>query len=417
LLSVFVRVLLVAFLAPLALACGGDGDEGGGGGSQAAGEPVDVGAILPLTGALSSYGETSRALLDEAVTAVKARSPAGITLVVEDSTSVPAVALQKLQALHARGIRVVIGPYSSSEVNAVREFAGANGMILLSPLSTARSLAIPGDNIFRFTPDDEAEGAALAALAWADGVRTLVAVTRDDDGNKGLQTSVKTFYERLGGTIVTGLTYGPNETDFTDEAQQLNAIVNGLTVPRNQIGVYLTAFGEVNRLFDAVDNYESLAGVKWYGSDSVALSKDVTSDAVASRFAIIADYPNPILGLRDADKPVWGPISDRVQQKLSRAPDAFALGAFDALLAAHAVITAVGGDTDTARLRTEIMAYTGRTTGLTGPLQLNEAGDRALGSYDFWSVCERGSSYSWRRSATFTPGSPAVRVNPLPPCT
>ena len=43
-------------------------------------------------------------------------------------------------------------------------------------------------------------------------------------------------------------------------------------------------------------------------------------------------------------------------------------------------------------------------TGLTGPTELNEAGDRSLGNYDFWAVCEGDSGYEWVRAATYTAG-------------
>src|SRR5262245_59231944 len=111
-------MVMVACLAWAAMACSDDGDEASPAPTATSNQAaVEIGAILPLTGALSSYGETSKALLDEGVTAINAQSGRKVALSVEDSTSVPAVALQKLQALHGRGIRVVIGPYSSSEVN------------------------------------------------------------------------------------------------------------------------------------------------------------------------------------------------------------------------------------------------------------------------------------------------------------
>ena len=52
------------------------------------------------------------------------------------------------------------------------------------------------DNIFRFTPDDNAEGGALAALAYADNIRTMVTFSRDDPGNLGLQSSFKSAFEK-----------------------------------------------------------------------------------------------------------------------------------------------------------------------------------------------------------------------------
>jgi hypothetical protein len=49
---------------------------------------------------------------------------------------------------------------------------------------------------------------------------------------------------------------------------------------------------------------------------------------------------------------------------------------------------------------------------VTGPLVLNEAGDRALGDYDFWALEAVGGGHEWRRVAQFevSPGLPGRLV-------
>jgi len=59
------RWLVLALLAIAALAvagCGGDDDDngGGGGGGKASGEPIKVGASLPLTGEFSEPGKAAK---------------------------------------------------------------------------------------------------------------------------------------------------------------------------------------------------------------------------------------------------------------------------------------------------------------------------------------------------------------------
>ncbi|MPZ48098.1 MAG: ABC transporter substrate-binding protein [Dehalococcoidia bacterium] len=340
---------LIAALTALVLACSEDADEPE---EESETGSVRIGALLPLTGSLSSYGETSKAALDEAVTAINTPGwkPVGwrpVELIVEDTKTEPAVALEKLRALQSRGVKLVIGPYASSEVREVKAFADSNGIVLISPLSTSRALAIAGDNIFRFTPDDEAEGKAIAALAWADGIRVIVPVTRDDEGNKGLQAAMKVTFEGLGGRFLPGVTYATNETDFRDEMITVAAAVNAERLAGHQVGVYLTAFNEVTGLFGAAAIGDPvLATVMWYGSDSVALSKDLVEDRTAAAFAVVANYPNPILGLNDSDRARWGPISDKVSAKLGRVPDAFALAAYDGLMVGYNARVAAGTNTD-----------------------------------------------------------------------
>src|SRR4029079_2882824 len=83
------------------------------------------------------------------------------------------------------------------------EYANANNIVLISQGSTASSLAIPNDALFRLAPNDRREGAGIAALRRADGIDTLVEIWRDDAGNAGLATSTKTSFLAGGGTVST----------------------------------------------------------------------------------------------------------------------------------------------------------------------------------------------------------------------
>ena len=78
------------------------------------------------------------------------------------------------------GIRIVLGPDSSAEVEAVKAYADENGILLISPSSTAISLAIPGDNVFRFVPDDTQQAETIATLMWEDGIRAVIPIWRGD---------------------------------------------------------------------------------------------------------------------------------------------------------------------------------------------------------------------------------------------
>ena len=364
---------------------------------------VTVGALLPLTGDLASYGETSRAALQEAVTAL-AGNGTSVTLSVKDTATDPAKALEGLTSLNEQGVKLVIGPYASSEVRAVKDFADKNGIILISPLSTATSLAVPDDNVLRFTPDDEQEGIAVANLAYADGIQTIVPITRDDEGNKGLQSAMKPAFEALGGTVAPLIIYKTDEGDFPDKVRELSAAVDGASAESGPVGVYLTAFGEVTKLFAAAAGAPELESAMWYGSDSVALSKGLLEDPTAASFAANAGYPNPILGLRDADSALWKPVTDRLSQRLGRTPDAFALAAYDAMVVGIGALKGPGEKLEAPALRKAIVNAARDHVGLTGPAQLNDAGDRSLGNYDFWSVCQRDAASEWVKVATYTAG-------------
>ena len=377
---------------------------------------VTIGALLPLTGSLASYGESSKAALAEAVATINARRGPRLTLEIVDTRTDPAAALDALKTLTGKGITVVVGPYASSEVRMTKDAAADRGVILISPLSTARSLAIADDNVFRFTPDDEQEAEAVAALAIADGVRVMLTVTRDDEGNQGLQAAFRPAFEKRGGRTLLGLVYRANETDFAGSVRILlrNVARAQAANPGVGIGVYLTAFDEVVTFFNQLDAASSgnaltgantvLSGVKWYGSDSVAQSKELVANAGAAAFALEAGYPNPIMGLDDRSRATWGPVVERIAAKLGRTPDAFALAAYDALMVGYDTLLKAGGGADLPARRRQLTAVANAYDGLTGRTTLNAAGDRASGNYDFWAVCRMGNGFAWGKAAVYTNG-------------
>jgi len=387
-------VLLVPFLVVSAgMACSDDEDA----------DSVRIGVLLPLTGALQSYGEASQAALEHARDEINDDSDLSVELVFKDTGTEPATSLAMLEELHEDGIKLVIGPFASSGVTAVKEFADSNGIILISPLSTAGTLALPGDNIYRFTPDESKEGEALAAVLVADGITTIVPVNRDDDGNIGLVVGLRAAFEAAGGTLVEGVTYAANENDFPSVVGEIIAALEAVDGPLDATAVYLAAFGEVVDLFGAAAaiSNDALVSVPWYGSDSVALTAELVQDADAAGFAVTAGYPNPILGLRDEDEALWGPVIEDVQAELGRRPDSFALAAYDGLIVAHMAMEAAGADADAAELGAALVEAASGHVGLTGPTVLNEAGDRASASFDFWSVCPDGAGFTWTRTISY----------------
>jgi hypothetical protein len=44
--------------------------------------------------------------------------------------------------------------------------------------------------------------------------------------------------------------------------------------------------------------------------------------------------------------------------------------------------------------------------GVSRRLALSAAGDRAYGSYDFWSVCTGGAAPAWKRTWRYLAGAP-----------
>src|SRR5881392_558229 len=173
-----------------------------------------VGLLVSLTGSWNSLGQNTVAALQIANDQLKATAKAEhggyrFKLFVRDTALDPAKALAAIQDLDKRGVKIVIGPQSSSEVAMIKSYADAHNILVISQGSTASSLAIAGDNIFRFCPNDKREADAILALMQHDGIHSIVPLWRNDAGNNGLHDSVQAAFQLQGGIVEAGYRYEP----------------------------------------------------------------------------------------------------------------------------------------------------------------------------------------------------------------
>jgi branched-chain amino acid transport system substrate-binding protein len=370
-----------------------------------------VGAILDLASGWTSLGHASRVTLqlataDANAALARSGSPLRVRLRIVDAEGKPTLARRQLRRLAAAGADVVVGPEGSSEVAAVRRAATSLGVVVISQGSTAHSLAIAGDNVLRFLPDDVREGEALVALLRRDRIDALVPVWRLDAGNAGLSRSVRRQFAATGGKVSAGVSYAATTSNFAPVAASIAA--QAATLRANgakRVGIYLAAFDEAVDLFHTARFVPTLQTLPWFGSDGVALSTRLVNDRSAAAFADAVGYPNPTVGLSDALVRRARPLLIRARQRLHRTPDALALTAYDALRIVVEAQKRAGGTTGT-RLRRAIVAAANGHVGVTGRMALNRAGDRAYGNFDFWSVCATGAKFAWKRTFEYA----ALRV-------
>lgn len=380
---------------------------------------VAIGALLALTGEGSSLGEASKAALEIAAEDTNAYlasigSEMRMRLIIEDTKTDPAVALEKLQNLSREGVKVVIGPGASAEVEAVKSYADGNDMLLISHASTAPSLAIPGDNVFRFCTDDTYQAAAIADRMWNEGVRVLVPMWRGDVWGDDLTNATNESFNALGGTVVDGVRYNVSTVNFSTAIVSLNSKVAEAIAQYGDVvvAVYLVSFEEVVPIFIEAQNHSNLSDVRWYGSDATALNKELVENDQAAQFAVRTGFECPLTGCELADE--TGSVMKEIKEKLGRTPETNALAAYDALWAITYAYQTTGETDDIEVLKDAVVAATGVYYGSEDWSVLNAAGDRKYGNYDFWVVVEAEGAFMWKRVAECRVSSHG-RVMFLPP--
>jgi len=373
---------------------------------------IVLGVLLPLTGDLSSSGETANASLEIAARDVNqylydVGFEIRVKLIVENTNTDPKVAKEKLGELADKCVKVVIGPGSSAEVKAVAAVAKERGILVISHSSTAPSLTFPRDNVFRFVPDDTHQGEAIAKMMWGEGRRAVIPMWRGDVWGDGLFKETKSSFEKLGGRMIDGKRYSPTSEDFSEELKSLNSKLSQAIKQYgvDSVAVQLIAFKEVEIIFTQAQNYPSLSRVKWYGSDGTAINKALTSNKQAAQFAARAGFPNPIVSEFITDKSEL--IKKQIRKRIKRDPNIYALVAYDVLWIVTKAYLATGKKTCDA-LKKAVRQEAKQYTGITGWTFLTEAGDRKFGNYDFWSVVEENGTFKWKRTAIY-------RISPILP--
>ncbi|HEX7154108.1 MAG TPA: ABC transporter substrate-binding protein [Thermoanaerobaculia bacterium] len=397
--SLFVLLVIAVFAAPFAHA------------RRRAVTPKDspeirIGALFSLTGDGASLGAASAAALELAVRDINFELaemdlPWHVESDIEDTRLTATIAREKIEALHALGARFVLGPQSSAEAAAVLSYANEHGIVVISQASTASTLAIAGDHLFRLAPNDRLEGLAIGALLQADGIDTIVPMWRDDAGNTGLKEGTRRAFEALGGTVLPGIAYAPTTTDFATQVTALGDAVRAVrnTRPNARVAVFLASFEEAAEIFRRARLDTDLAAVRWYGADGVTQSRALVSDPAVAAFGITTQFTAPNVGLDELTRDRWEPLSEEIRARIGFAPDAYALSVYDA--AWVAVLSAIEVDNEATLLRESFSRNVQRYWGVTGPTALDAAGDRKIGNFDFWTIKQVNGTPDWQRTAQY----------------
>ena len=365
---------------------------------------VEIGALLSLTGNWSTLGLTSQKAIGLAMDDVNAYmeqkgTNIRFTGMVFDTKLDTTIAKLAITDIVRTRTKYVIGPQSSAELAAVKPLADQNNILVVSQGSTASSLAISGDGIFRFCPGDAVEGPALAKTMYAEGKRVVVTLSRDDAGNKGLQSSVGSSFTALGGQVDAIVPYSTTLSNYNSLLSTLKSKLQSYITAQGaeKVAVYLASFDECVSLFNEAATDPVFTSVRWYGGDGVVLSTALTSDAKAAAFAAATKFIAPNFGLPALAHPDLSTIASVIKSETGIEADAYALAAYDAVWVIAKTVTALPISNSSYDLTKKVFNIeSSKYFGITGPLLLNAAGDRSTGSFDYWGIVLEGGSYKWK---------------------
>lgn len=180
------------------------------------GTVTNIGIILPLTGDAAVYGQGIKKGIDFGYNSLAAEDKKKVKLIYEDSkvnAKEAVTAFEKLTAFD--NCKVIIGPFSSSELLAIAPNANQKKVVILAPTATAPSISEAGDYIFRIIPSDEFDGSIMSEYVVTKLENsTIVILYANDDYGTGMMESFTNHTNKIGAEILDSFSFGTGTTDF-----------------------------------------------------------------------------------------------------------------------------------------------------------------------------------------------------------
>ena len=347
-----------------------------------------IGALLPLTGALSLYGTDVlngiRIAFDQTTEAIPQLA---VGLVVKDTESDAKVLSSELNDLLKEYQPVaVIGPLLSREVKVVAAAADANEVVFITPTATLADVQRLGQYLFNTAVNSRALVRDLAAyatgpLGWR---RFCILAPRDQYGAEMTQAFADEI-RRLGGEIIAVDTYGPDDNDFGLPIKRIKEAdlkrygkMEFPPIPPQKKGakeskIYIPGFDAIFLPGEA-QKVDLIAGqIRFYaakvgllGTNGMNTPDLLQVDARAVEEAIFADsffMDSPDPGVRN--------FVEQYRKRFQQPPTAFAAQAYEAT---RLVLDGILKGATTGRALRETLKNVKNAPGLIGPVTMNPAG-------------------------------------------
>lgn len=161
-------------------------------------DPVRVGFVGPLTGRffdLGTHGRNGAMLAAEFVNASGGVKGRPLELVLADDEGTISGAVTSVHRLLSQGVRIFLGPMTSTQVLAVLPSVDQFEAVCLSPTASSQVLDDRADALFRMAPSDAVQVDALAKRILLDRRARTVVVLWDADNEAFAKAYAESFGE------------------------------------------------------------------------------------------------------------------------------------------------------------------------------------------------------------------------------
>ncbi|WP_236843245.1 ABC transporter substrate-binding protein [Bradyrhizobium icense] len=218
------QMLRIAAACVLAVGVWGSGPAS----SQTQTEPVRIGALMSMTGALAEYGESILKGVQLAAEEINAGGGVldgrRIEVVVGDDQTTPQPGVDAAQRLiSVNRVSAIIGALASGvTIPVATSVTSVNKIPQISPASTAPAITTLKDDgfLFRTTPHDALQGVVLGDVAKEQGFSNVAVIYVNNDYGKGLAEAFAKRFEAIGGKVSASIAYEEKQASYRGEVQR-----------------------------------------------------------------------------------------------------------------------------------------------------------------------------------------------------
>lgn len=308
---------------------------GNGQGSSGDSDEIVIGAIGPLSGAASTYGESvkngAQIFLDK-INANGGIDGKQVVLKFEDDEADPTKAISAYDKLvNQDGVKFLLGPVTSGAANAVGPNATADGIPMITPSGTETNLTTTGgEYVYRTCYIDATQGEVIAKYSSENlGAKTMaVLYNKDSDYSTGIAEAAKAQFEANGGKVVEYVSYNEGDKDFSAQLTNIKSSNPDVLVLPDYYSVVPVIADQARKI--GITS-QLIGGDGW---DSPELVK-IGGDAVEGGLFVNHYSPD------DSDAEVQEFVS-AYKEKYGQTPDAFAALSYSTLQLFAEAITKAG---------------------------------------------------------------------------
>jgi branched-chain amino acid transport system substrate-binding protein len=224
----------------------------------AAAQDIRIGGVFSYTGGLGALGprirDGARLAIDEVNRAGGVLNGQRLALVDADDQTNPQVAVDVATRLvQVEKVSALIGAMASgSTIPVANSVTIPNGVVQISPSSTAPAISALKDNdfVFRTAVPDGLQGQVIAREARARGVERIAIMAINSAYGNGLMNAVRENFTRLGGTVTSATNFEGDRPSYRAEL----ATAAGAGNPQALVVVGYPANGGNTILRQALEN-------------------------------------------------------------------------------------------------------------------------------------------------------------------